>query len=404
MLQYVPSVASCVIILGPEFKPHTTIEKLVVVTDYDLPTEGDLTKIAKEISSNAGKEFDGNAAEIVRALSGLSTTEAENACALSLVEEGLLDPAIIYREKISGVKKTGLLEIAEPDPRGLDSVGGLDAMKTWIMKRKRALTPDAVAYGLPAPKGVLIVGVPGTGKSLSAKAIGTALGVPTLRLDIGALFNSLVGESESRTRSALNLAEALAPCVVWVDEVDKGLAGASGSGAGDSGVTKRVFGTIITWMQERKRPVFLVATANDVTNLPPEFLRRWDEIFAVDLPNEEERAAIFQIHLLKRGRERLAGMFAPLNQNASLTITATNDFTGSEIEKVIEAAMFDAFDDGGREFTIKDIIVAAGRTTPLAVTAKEKVDAIRDWAKTRATWASTKAGDVQQKPRVVRSK
>jgi SpoVK/Ycf46/Vps4 family AAA+-type ATPase len=304
------------------------------------------------------------------------------------------------------VKKSGLLEIAEPDQRGLDAVGGLNVLKAWIMKRKRSYTPAAEAYLLPPPKGVLIVGVPGTGKSLSAKAIGTALGVPTLRLDIGALFNSLVGESESRTRAALNLAEALAPCVVWIDEVDKGLAGASGSGAGDSGVTKRVFGTIITWMQERKRPVFLVATANDVTNLPPEFLRRWDEIFAVDLPTEEERAAIFYIHLQKRKRMPLAQRFnIATDTRASLAITATEEFTGSEIEKVIEAAMYDAFDEDGREFTIDDIISAARRTTPLAQTAKEKIDAIRDWAKTRATWASSKETDTAKvKGRTVKAR
>ena len=386
LLTWAPSEGSCIIIVGPSFRPHPTLEKLIVVTDYALPSKDDLKGIAESIAKSAGKKFNGDAEDVLRALSGLSTTEAENALALSIVESGKFCPEIIYREKVAGVKKSGLLEIVDPDPRGLDAIGGLDVLKAWITKRKRAFTKEAEEYGLPDPKGIMLVGVPGSGKSLSAKAIGTALGVPTVKLDIGALFNSLVGESESRTRDALKLAEAMSPCVLWTDEIEKGLAGASGSGSGDSGVTKRVFGTVISWMQERRRPVFLVATANDVTGLPPELLRkgRFDEIFAVDLPNEDERTAIFKIHLKKRKRDALAEQITP----GSVPVQTTNEFTGSEIENVIEEAMFNAFDEG-RDINMTDLMDAAVSTTPLSQTAAEKITAIREWASTRARFAST---------------
>ena len=384
LLQWGPTAGSVVVILGPSFKPHPTIEKMVVVMDYMLPDTDTLREIAKGIAESAKIEMNGGE-EILRALSGLSTSEAENALALSVIETGKFDPAVIYREKVQGVKKSGLLEIIDPDPAGLDAIGGLANLKSYIKKRIRAFSPEAKKFGLDSPKGILLVGVPGTGKSLTAKAIGTVLGVPTLRLDIGALFQSLVGESEGRTRAALNLAEAISPCVIWVDEIDKGLAGSSGSGSTDSGVTKRVFGTIISWMQERKKPVYLVATANDVTALPPEFLRkgRWDEVFAIDLPDAEEREQILRIHLYKRGRTKFdPKLFGPI-------VTATGGFTGSEIEAVLVEAMFDAFDES-KEVTQTHILRAAAGTTPLSVTAKEKIDAIREWARTRARPASEK--------------
>ena len=381
ILNWAPGAGSCVVVIGPVYKPHINVEKLMVVVDYSLPTPDDYRKIADNIMESAGRTFNGNAAEILRALSGLSTPEAENALALSLVETNELSAQIIYREKVQSVKKSGVLEIIDADPAGLGSIGGLDAMKEYLVERSDSYGPDAESYRLDAPEGILIVGVPGTGKSLTAKAVGTVFKVPTIKMDMGSLYGSLVGESENRTREALKLAEAMAPCVVWIDEIDKGMAGASGSGTNDSGTTKRVFGTIITWMQERKRPVFLVATANDVTSLPPELIRRWDEVFAVDLPNRKEREEIFKIQLRKRGRVKTA-----VDQSM---IDATEGYTGSEIEKVVKSAMFTAFSDKRREFTPTDMVNAAKKTTPLSVTMKEKVDAIRQWAKTRARFAST---------------
>lgn len=381
LLAWAPTEGSCVIAIGPEFKTHGTFEKLVVVLDYSLPSKDDLKKIAEGIAQSAGEMIDCGD-DVLRALGGLSTTEAENALALSLIESKKFSPEIIYREKVQAVKKTGLLDIVDPDPRGLDAVGGLEELKGWILKRRRAYTPEAEKFGLPAPKGVLLVGVPGTGKSLSAKAIGTALGVPTVRLDIGSLFNSLVGESEARTRDALALAEAMSPCVLWIDEIDKGLAGSSGSGSGDSGVTRRVFGTVISWMQERRRPVFLVATANQVHGLPPELLRkgRFDEIFAVDLPSAMERQVIFAIHLTRKSR--VPGKF-----DLDVLAEATEGFTGSEIETVVDEAMFNAFDKG-KDIDTATLAAAAKATTPLSKTAKEQIEAIREWAQTRARFAS----------------
>lgn len=371
-----------VIIISPEYRPASDVEKLVTMMEYSLPSADDLMKIAIGIAESANKDIKADEL-IINALSGLSTSESENALALSLIETGGFSAEVIYREKTAAVKRSGLLEIIEPEKRGLEAIGGMNELKNWIMLRKKSFTKEAIEYGLPFPKGVLLAGVPGGGKSLAAKAIGTALNIPTLRLDIGSLFSSLVGESESKTRQALALADAIAPCVIFMDEIEKGLAGSSGSGNNDSGVTKRVFGTIITWMQERKKPCFLIATANDVTSLPPEFLRkgRWDEIFAVDLPNEVERKKIFEIHLTKRKRD-------PKKFNISTLVSVSKEFTGSEIEAAIESAMFKAFDDG-REIETADIATACSETVPLAQTAKEKVESIREWAKGRARMASS---------------
>lgn len=386
-LNVAPSKGCAMVILSPCFKPHTTVEKLITIMDYDLPSPEELEKIAEGIAQSADKVLEAPP-EILKALGGLATSEAENALALSVVETGGFDSEVIYREKVQQVKKTGLLEIIDPDPNGLDAIGGLDALKEWITVRKRAYTPEAEKYGLKPPKGILLVGVPGTGKSLSAKAFGTALEVPTVRLDIGNLFNSLVGESEARTREALQLAEAMAPCVLWIDEIDKGFAGSGGSGSGDSGVTRRVFGSVISWMQERKRPVFMVATANQVSHLPAEILRkgRFDEIFAVDLPDEKERELIFKIHIEKRGRK---SKDFDLNAIAK----ASETFTGSEIEVAVDEAMFNAFAQD-REIKTTDIIHACTATTPLATTAKEQIDGIRKWAKDRARFASKRSDKV----------
>ena len=383
LMQWAPTEGSGVVLIGPEIKPHPTMEKLIVVLDYTLPSPDDLRRVADGVAKSARKELKADD-DVIRALSGLSTPEAENALALSLVERKVFDPSIIYREKVQAVRKSGLLDIIEADPRGLDSIGGLEELKVWINRRKRAYSQEAKDFGLPAPKGVLMVGVPGTGKSLSAKAIGTALGIPTLRWDIGSAFNSLVGESESRTRDTLELATALAPCVLWIDEIDKGLAGASGSGSGDSGVTRRVFGTVISWMQERTAPVFVVATANQVEGLPPEVLRkgRFDEIFAIDLPRDDERAAIFAIHLKRLKRDAVT-----VDDDL---ISATDGFTGSEIECLIYEGLFKAFEQG-RELKTADMIDAAEATTPLSITAKEQIASIRKWAETRARFASARS-------------
>jgi hypothetical protein len=398
-LQWGPSKGTMAYFIGHTAPLHPSYEKLVTVVDYDLPSRDDLARIAEGIAKSCNTKGLIADEPVLRALGGLSTTEAENALALSYVESPAdkksFLPEIIYREKVAAVRRSGLLEIIEADPKGLESIGGLENLKDWVLKRRRAYTPEAEKFGLPAPKGILLVGVPGTGKSLAAKAIGTALGVPTVKLDIGSLFNSLVGESESRTRDALKLVEAVSPCMLWIDEIDKGLAGASGSGSNDSGVTRRVFGTVISWMQERKRPVFLVATANQVDGLPPELLRkgRFDEIFAVDLPTDQERKDIFRIHLAKRGRD-LAKF------NLDTVIKHTKDFTGSEIEEVVNSALYEAFDESTELETVH-LVRAAESTVPLVKTAKEQIERIRAWAKERAR-AAGKGGAGMEIPTVGR--
>ena len=376
-----PSYGCCVMLLGPDFKVWSSIEKLVTVVDYSLPNDADLTRVVDAISKAAGKKEKANE-EILNAISGLSMAEAENALSLAMIETGKFDSSVIYREKVAAVKRSGLLEVVAPDPRGLDAIGGLDVLKNWILTRKAAFGQEAINYGLPAPKGVLLVGVPGSGKSLSAKAFGTALGIPTLKLDIGALFGSLVGESEKRTREALALAEAMSPCVIWCDEVDKGLSGVSGSGSGDSGTSRRVFGTILNWMQEHKKPCFVVMTANDVSALPPEFLRRgrFDELFAIDLPNTVERTEIVSVMIRKVNRK-------PENFDVKAVAAACVGYTGAEIEAVVNESLFAAFDQK-REPKTSDMLAAVSQVIPIAKTMSEKIDAIRKWADGRARMAS----------------
>ena len=255
----------------------------------------------------------------------------------------------------------------------------LDTLKEWLRLRERTFSAAARDFGLPPPKGVALIGLPGTGKSLTAKAIGALWGVPLLRLDVGAIYSSYMGESERRARHALQLAEAIAPCVVWIDEMEKGLA----HGGNDTGTSTRVMGTLLTWMAEKTSPCFVVATANDVSALPPELLRRgrFDEIFFLDLPSRQEREEILGVHIRRSGRD-MAGF--------DLTAVAdrTEGFVGAELAQVVHDALLSAF-DAGRELTTPDLVAAAGRVVPLSVAQRERVGALRSWlAEGRAQPAS----------------
>lgn len=245
-----------------------------------------------------------------------------------------------------------------------------------------AFGAEARTFGLPPPKGILILGVQGCGKSLCAKAVSSLWQLPLLRFDMGRMFGSLVGSSEENVRKAIAVAESFAPAILWVDEIDKAFAGSQGSGSSDGGTTARVFGTFLTWLSEKTAPVFVVATANDISQLPPELLRkgRLDEIFFVDLPNEEERLRIFQIHLDKRGRA------AELFRLAEL-VAASKEFSGAEIEQAIISSLYDAF------YTKKDlgtdhILEALRQTIPLSKTMDEQLSRLRTWADGRARHAS----------------
>ena len=384
--------------LGAEWRLPASFEHSVTVVDFSLPDRDALNALLEQTASSCEKRniklatpANGEREEILRAAAGLTSAEAENTFALAAVEAGegkakgaerRIDARTIYREKAGAVRRGGLLEIIEPDPRGLDAIGGLANLKEWIVQRKKCYTTKARAYGLPSPKGVLAVGVPGTGKSLAAKCIGTALNVPTIRLDLGAMFASLVGESERRMREALAMADAIAPCVLFVDELEKGLAGTSGSGNLDSGVGRRILGTLLTWQQEHRKDVFLFATANQVQYLPPELLRkgRFDEIFSLDLPSVDERKEIAAIHLRAVKRD-------PTKFDLAKIAKATPDFTGSEIEEVIKAALYLAFAED-REVDTGDICTAAKQTKTISETMAEQIKAIREWGEGRARPAS----------------
>jgi SpoVK/Ycf46/Vps4 family AAA+-type ATPase len=288
---------------------------------------------------------------------------------------------LVLAEKKQIVRRDGSLEFYEAR-EALDDVGGLDVLKGWLSRRVAAFTEDAREYGLPTPKGILVLGVQGCGKSLLAKAVSRAWGMPLLRLDLGRVFGRYIGESEASIRRAIQTAEAVAPAILWIDELEKGFAGAS-SESHDTGVSARVLGTFLTWMQEKRKPVFVFATANQIRNLPPELLRkgRFDELFFVDLPTPPEREEIFAVHLRKRRRDPADFHLAPL-------VERTEGFTGAEIEQVVTEALYAAYADHRRPLAQSDLEHAATEIIPLAVTMKEALAGMRHWAASRARKAS----------------
>jgi SpoVK/Ycf46/Vps4 family AAA+-type ATPase len=287
----------------------------------------------------------------------------------------------VFAEKQQIIRKSGLLEYYATN-ESFENVGGMAVLKEWLNKRAVALTAEARAFGLPAPKGILMLGVQGCGKSLCAKAVSNLWQLPLLRFDMGRMFGSFVGSSEENVRRAISVAESVAPAILWVDEIDKAFAGSQGSGATDGGTTARVFGTFLTWLSEKTAPVFVVATANDISELPPELLRkgRLDEIFFVDLPSREERMEVFCIHLTKRGRN-IAHFDLPALGDASA------NFSGAEIEEAINSALYDAF-HARTELKTEHILAELAQTVPLAKTMDEQISQLRAWAEGRARNAS----------------
>lgn len=378
------------VIIAPVIKIPVELEKLITVIEYSLPTREELLALAKTVCEGINHKIDKSTIDaVLDAASGLTTNEAENAFALSLIETGDLSALVINREKASTIKKNGLLEIINTDV-GLEEVGGSEDAKAWLLKRRNAFSKEARKYGLPMPKGFLQVGIPGGGKTLLAKATASILGVPLLKLDAGKLFGSLVGQSEANIRSAIQTAEAIAPCVVLIDELEKAFAGSKSSGSTDGGTAARVFGSVLQWMSDKTSPVFVVATANDISQLPPELLRkgRFDEIFFVDLPSEEERRQIWSIQIKRNGRK-------PEGYDLNELAAATERWTGAEIEALFKEALFAAFDEG-KEPTTKLIKELSQHVVPLSQMMSQQIDGMREWAKGRARFASTrKTADVQ---------
>ncbi len=321
---------------------------------------------------------------LLQAALGLTLGEAENVIAKIIVKDERLSGDNInevFAEKQQIIRKSGLLEYCSTG-ESFANIGGLTVLKDWLQKRAAAFTQEARAFGLPAPRGILMLGVQGCGKSLCAKAVSNQWQLPLLRFDMGRMFGSLVGSSEENVRRAIAVAESVAPAILWVDEIDKAFAGAQGSGASDGGTTARVFGTFLTWLSEKTAPVFVVATANDISQLPPELLRkgRLDEIFFVDLPSRDERAEIFGIHLDRRRRP--AGRF-----DLAAMADASGDFSGAEIEEAINSALYDAFYEH-RDITTESVLLTLGQTVPLAKTMDEQISRLRSWAEGRARNAS----------------
>lgn len=382
-----------VVFLSPIVKLPSELEKDVVVVDFDLPDRQTLEDIVREqafagarsqrFGQNFQKVLESAALqrEIAEAALGLTEAEAKAVFAKTAVRDKGFALQTILHEKKHIIRKSGILEFYET-ALGLDSVGGLVHMKGWLAKRRHAFSPAAQAFGLPSPKGILLLGVPGCGKSLSAKAISQAWQMPLLRLDVGKVFGSLVGSSEENMRKAIKTAEAVAPAILWLDELEKGFSGTKSSGSSDGGTTARVFATFLTWLQEKTSPVFVIATANDVSQLPPELLRkgRFDEIFFVDLPNRDERREILQIQLKKRGRN-------PAEFDLDALVQATNGYAGSELEEVVVGALYEAF-DATQPLATEHLLHACKDVIPLSQTMRERLAEMREWSKSRARRAS----------------
>ncbi|MBN2332196.1 MAG: AAA family ATPase [Deltaproteobacteria bacterium] len=377
-----------IIILTPAASLPLELREDVLQMELPLPTYEEIEKQLESIIASTSQHRPPTPQlreKLVESTLGLSLENIKTLFAQIIITHNVIDERaieIVLQEKRNIIQKGEILEFF-PVRESLNDIGGLENLKKWLRKRSKVFTRKAKDYGLPAPKGILIIGIQGTGKSLTAKATAGLWKLPLLRMDLGKVFGSLLGESEGNLRNAIRLAETISPCILWVDELEKAFAGSSGS-AGDSGTSARILGTFLTWMQEKTKPVFIIATGNDITLLPPELMRkgRFDEIFFVDLPSTSEREAIFKVHLEKVrpvirqfDLEELAG--------------ATDKYSGAEIEQIIYDAMFTAFDDNQREFTADDIKASIQEIIPISRFMKERIEGLRQWAVSRTRKANS---------------
>ena len=354
--------------------------------DLELPIREELRKILDTVLEEMPKvqkclDDDKLQDTILDCLVGLEADQAAQAIAESVIMHGRLDPDAIIRSKKDLMASSGSLQWIEPVKDGLDGVGGLDRLKRWLVKRQKAFSQEARTWGLPKPKGILLCGVPGVGKSHSAKAISAVWGVPCLRFDVSAACDKFVGGSEKGLRDALAKADAISPCVLWIDELEKAFAGAGSAGDSDGGTTVRVFGIFLTWLQETDSHVFVMATANDVTKLPPELFRagRFDAIWWLDVPNLVDRRKVLDV--LIRKRPRLEG----IDRDAIAAVT--QGYTPAEIEQATIEALYKAFDEDS-EVTTETVLDMLKDITPITESWGAKITLLRAWARTSARLAN----------------
>jgi len=374
-----PSNAKMIVVIDSKLPPDE-LKCSTIVVDFPLPTKEEIGIIIEDIvkimdgslSEDQIKNIENQKDSIITALTGLEAEKVALAINESLVRtKGKIDIALLIESKKSLISG-GAITWHDPDPRGLDAIGGLDELVSWLIERREAFSSEAEEYGLPRPKGILVVGVPGTGKSLTAKIISTVWGMPLLRFDVGAVFSKYVGTSEENIRSTLGIAEAISPTILWIDEIEKAFTGLSSEG--DGGTAARVFGTFLTWLQESDAPVFIIATANDIEKLPPEFTRagRFDCIWWVDTPNCEERKAISKVM-----RNKYKKTAAVSDDEVS---AVTEGYTGAEIEEAYKNALNIAFNDGRRDVVTSDVIESIKKIVPIIKSSSRRIGELRKWA------------------------
>lgn len=378
------------IILSSIYRLPAELEKYITVLQIPLPKRNELGEVLDIVAKQSKVELKTNLRNrLIDAALGMTSMEADLAYCLASVKDGFDDksPFTVSSEKEQIIRKSGILDYF-PKNESLKDVGGMENLKEWLKKRQLAYDKEARDWGLKEPKGLLLLGVPGCGKSLIAKSIASSWNMPLLRLDVGKVFQGIVGSSEDNIRKAIATAEAVAPCVLWIDEIEKGLSGVQSSGATDGGVTSRIFSTILTWMQEKTAPVFVVATANNINQLPPELLRkgRFDEIFFVDHPSQKEKENIFSIHLQKNRQNVSSFALDILAQKAE-------GFNGAEIEECVKEAMFTAYVESQEsniapKLQMIHILDAIKNTVPLSKTMEKQITDLRKFAVSRAKNAS----------------
>ena len=374
-----------VLVESGEIPPN--VGRLVAHHDIGWPDEDELLEAVKQTYRRIKRQHDreikaqlkkGEVDAIVRTLRGLSVNEAQRLIADVIYTDDSLTvddiPRLVEGKRLL-LKQSGTLETIAADVRPSE-IGGMGYLMDWLAKREDAFSSEARAFGIEPPRGLLLLGVPGCGKSLCAKVIARTQHMPLLRLDPGTLYTKFIGESENQLRRALRQAESMAPCVLWIDEIEKAFASASSSSA-DGGLSKRMFGTLLSWMQDHRHPIFLVATANDISALPPELMRkgRFDEVFFVDLPDRQARRQILAIHLERRERD-------PQSFDLDMLAEASANFSGSELEQAVVSSLFEAY-SAGETLADRHVLAAIEQTRPLAELAREKIAALREWAEDR---------------------